>query len=218
MEDLPRVLIADDHTLVRAGLRALLDQLPGINVVGEVDNGFAAIRAAGELAADLVLMDLTMPEMNGMEAIKEIKRRYPKVRVLVVTLHKTEEYIDASLKAGADGYIQKVATPDEFRIAIDSVLSGKGYLSPEVSANVASRTRSGGKSANVTSIYDSLTHREREVLKLVSEGKSNKAIARLLFISVKTVEKHRSNLMAKLDMHNVSELTTYAMEKGLIVR
>ncbi len=218
MENTQRVLIVDDHTLFRAGLRALLLQVPGIEVVGESDNGHEAIRAVGQLSPHLVLMDLTMPEMNGMEAITEIKRRYPEVRLLVVTLHKAEDYVHASLKAGADGYILKVATPEEFRVAINSVLAGKTYLSPDVSVNVASGARGRSKSSNVSSIYDSLTHREREVLKLIGEGKQNKVIARLLFLSVKTVEKHRSNLMSKLDMHNASKLTAYAIEKGLIVR
>lgn len=217
MEQKHRILIADDHALLRAGLRALLTQDPAIEVVGEADNGRDAIRAVGELAPHLVLMDLTMPEMNGMEAITEIKRRYPNVRVLVLTLHKAEDYIHASLKAGADGYILKDATQEEFCVAVRSVLQGKTYLSMDVSANVVSGYLGGGTSSGASSIYDSLTHREREVLKLVAEGKSNKYIAQFLNLSVKTVEKHRSNLMAKLGVHNASGLTAYAMEKGLIV-
>ena len=155
--------------------------------------------------------------MNGIEAVTEIKRRYPDVRVLVLTLHKTEDYIHASLKAGADGYILKDASQGEFLVAIRSVLQGKTYLSIDVSAKVVSGYLGRGNSSGTTSVYDSLTHREREVLKLVAEGKSNKYIAEFLSLSVKTVEKHRSNLMAKLDLHNASGLTAYAMEKGLIV-
>ncbi len=218
MEQKHRILIVDDHTLLRAGLRALLTNDPALEVVGEADNGRDAIRAVGELAPHLVLMDLTMPGMNGMEAMTEIKRRYPNVRVLVMTLHKTEDYIHASLKAGADGYILKDATQEEFRVAIRSVLHGKTYLSLDVSAKVVSGYLGGGTSSGVSSSYDKLTHREREVLKLVAEGNSNKYIAQFLSLSVKTVEKHRSNLMFKLDLHNASELTAYAMEKGLIVR
>ena len=217
MEQKHRILIADDHALLRAGLRALLTQDPAIEVVGEADNGRDAIRAVGELAPHLVLMDLTMPEMNGMEAITEIKRRYPDVRVLVMTLHKAEDYVHASLKAGADGYILKDATQEEFCVAVRSVLQGKTYLSMDVSANVVSGYLGGGRSAAASSSYDSLTHREREVLKLVAEAKSNKFIAQFLNLSVKTVEKHRSNLMAKLDVHNASGLTAYAMERGLVV-
>ena len=218
MEQSRRILIVDDHTLLRAGLRALLAQDPGIEVVGEADNGRDAIRAVGQLAPHLVLMDLTMPEMNGMEAITEIKRRYPEVRVLVMTLHKAEDYIHASLTAGADGYILKDASQDEFRVAIRSVLAGKTYLSMDVSAKVVSGYLGGGRSSGASSVYDTLTHREREVLKLVAEGKSNKAIAEFLNLSTKTVEKHRANLMSKLGLHNASELTAYAMEKGLVVR
>src|SRR5471030_1493259 len=218
MEEKHRILIVDDHALFRAGVRALLDHDPGLEIVGEAADGRDAIRAVGQLAPHLVLMDLTMPEMNGMEAITEIKRRYPDVRVLVLTLHKTEDYIRASLTAGADGYILKDATQEEFCTAIRSVLHGKTYLSMDVQANVVSGYLGGGNSSGATSVYDSLTHREREVLKLVAEGKPNKYIAEFLNLSVKTVEKHRSNLMSKLGVHNVSGLTAYAMEKGLIVR
>ena len=218
METTQRILIVDDHTLLRAGLRALLMQDKELEVVGEADNGRDAIRAVGQLAPNLVLMDLTMPGMNGIEAITEIKRRYPEVRVLVMTLHKAEDYIHASLKAGADGYILKDASQEEFRLAIRSVLKGKTYLSMDVSDKVVSGYLSGGKTSEAGSIYDSLTHSEREVLKLVAEGKSNKFIAEFLNLSVKTVEKHRSNLMTKLDVHNAAGLTSYAIEKGLIVR
>src|SRR5476649_1484466 len=217
MDKKHRILIVDDHTLFRAGVRALLAQDPGIEVVGEADNGRDAIRAVGQLSPDLVLMDLTMPSMNGMEAMTDIKRRYPDVRVLVMTLHKTEDYIHAALTAGADGYILKDATQEEFLTAIRSVLAGKTYLSLDVSAKVVAGYLGGGKASGASSIYDSLTHREREVLKLVAEGKSNKFAAEFLSLSIKTVEKHRSNLMAKLDLHNASRLTAYAMEKGLIV-
>jgi len=210
-----RILIVDDHALFRAGVRALLAQDPSIEVVGEADNGRDAIRAVGQLAPHLVLMDLSMPVMNGMEAMTEIRLRYPNVRLLVMTLHKAEDYIHASLKAGADGYILKDATQEEFRVAIHTVLQGKTYLSMDVSAKVVTGYLGGGKSS---SAYDSLTHREREVLKLVGEGNTNKLMAGFLFLSVKTIEKHRSNLMSKLDLHNASGLTAYAMEKGLVVR
>jgi DNA-binding NarL/FixJ family response regulator len=219
VEQKHKVLIVDDHALFRAGLRALLSLDPTIEVVGEADNGREAIHAVARLHPHLVLMDLTMPSMNGMEAITEIKRRDPEVRVLVATLHKTEDYVHESLKAGADGYILKDATPEEFHVAVHSILRGKTYLSTDVSAKVVTGYLGGGANAtNASGVYDSLTHREREVLKLVAEGKPNKAIAEFLNLSVKTVEKHRSNLMAKLDIHNAAGLTAYAMEKGLIVR
>lgn len=218
MNQKQRILIVDDHTLLRAGLRALLVEDPSFEVVGEADNGRDAIRLVSQLAPNLVLMDLSMPSMNGMEAMTEIKQRYPDVLILVMTLHKTEDYIHAALKAGANGYILKDATQEEFRAAIRSVLRGKTYLSTDVSAKVVTGYLGAGKASGAISAYDSLTHREREVLKLVAEGNSNKFIANFLNLSPKTVEKHRSNLMAKLDLHNAAELTAYAMEKGLIVR
>ena len=217
VEQKHRILIVDDHALFRAGLRALLFQDPDLEVVGEADNGRDAIRAVGELSPHLVLMDLTMPMMNGIEAVTEIKRRYPDVRILVMTLHKSEDHVHASLKAGAHGYILKDATQEEFFVAVHSVLRGKTYLSMDVSAKVVSGYLGGGKANGASGVYDSLTHREREVLKLVAEGKSNKDIAAFLNLSVKTVEKHRSNLMSKLDVHNASGLTAFAIERGLIV-
>ncbi len=211
-----RIFIVEDHTLLRAGLRALLSQDPDLEIVGEADNGRDAIRAIGSLAPHLVLMDLSMPGMNGIEAMMDIKRRNPETRVLVLTIHKTDEYIHESLRAGADGYILKDATHDELRVAIRSVLNGKTYLSPDISGKVIYGYLGVGKAANVGSSWDTLTHREREVLKLVAEGHPNKYIADYLCLSIKTVEKHRSNLMKKLDLHNASTLTSYAIEKGLV--
>jgi len=211
-----RIFIVEDHTLLRAGLRALLTQDPALEIVGEADNGRDAIRAIGSLAPDLVLMDLSMPGMNGIEAMLDIKRRNPETRVLVLTIHKTNEYIHESLRAGADGYILKDATHDELRVAIRSVLNGKTYLSPDISDKVIHGYLGTGQTANVASTWDTLTHREREVLKLIAEGHPNKYIADYLCLSIKTVEKHRSNLMKKLDLHNASTLTSYAIEKGLV--
>ena len=218
MGNTQRILIVDDHTLFRAGIRALLANDSDIEVVGEADNGREAVRAVAQLSPNLVLMDMTMPEMNGMEAITEIKRRYPDMPVLVMTFHNGEEYVHAALNAGANGYILKDATQEEFRLAVRTVLKGKTYLSMDVSAAVVGGYLGGGKTSGAGSTYDSLTHREREVLKLVAEGKGNRYIAEFLSLSVKTVEKHRSNLMAKLGLHNVSEVTAYAIGKGLVVR
>jgi DNA-binding NarL/FixJ family response regulator len=211
-----RVVIVEDHTLLRAGLRALLAQDPEIEIVGEADNGRDAIQMIGSLSPHLVLTDLSMPGMNGIEAIVDIKRRFSGVHVLVLTVHKTDEYIHESLRAGADGYILKDASHDELRIAIRSVLNGKTYLSPDISAKVINGYLGTDKANTPSSPWDTLTHREREVLKLVAEGHPNKYIADYFCLSVKTVEKHRSNLMKKLDLHNASTLTAYAIEKGLI--
>jgi two-component system response regulator NreC len=212
-----RILIVEDHTLLRAGLRALLAQEPDIEIAGEADNGRDAICLISTLAPDLVLMDLSMPGANGIDAIAEIKRRNPDIKILVLTLHRAEEYIHQSLRAGADGYILKDATHDELRIAIRSVLNGKTYLSPDISNMVISGYLGSGKGAGASSAWETVTDRERQVLKLVAEGRSNKSIAGYLCLSVKTVEKHRSNLMKKLDLHNASMLTAFAIAKGLVV-
>lgn len=211
-----RLLIVEDHTLLRAGLSALLSQDTDIEIVGEAVNGRDAIQAVGALSPHLVLMDLNMPGMNGIEAILDIKRRYPETRVLVLTIHKTEEYIHESLRAGADGYIIKDATHDELRVAVRSVLNGKSYLSPDISAKVINGYLGTSHASAGSLLWDSLTHREREVLKLVAEGHPNKFIAEYFCLSVKIVEKHRSNLMKKLDLHNTAMLTAYAIEKGLL--
>jgi two-component system response regulator NreC len=211
-----RILIAEDHALLREGLRALLSSDPDLEVVGEASDGRAAVKLTGALSPDLVLMDLSMPGTDGTEAIIEIKKRYPATRMLVLTVHKTEEYIRNTLQAGADGYLLKDATYTELLIGVRSVLSGKTYLSPDVSAQVVSGYLSGKPDGKTSSAWDTLTHREREVLKLIAEGRTNKYIADYICVSVKTVEKHRSNLMKKLDLHNAAGLTAFAIEKGLI--
>lgn len=216
MKEKKRVLIVEDHTLLRAGLKALLSQDAEIEIVGEAENGRDAVRMVATLAPDLVLTDLSMPGMNGIESIVDIKRRYPSVRVLVLTIHKTDEYIFEAMRAGADGYILKDASHDELRIAIRSVLNGKTYLSPDISAKVINGYLDTDKSSGPISTWDTLTHREREVLKLVAEGHPNKFIADYFCLSIKTVEKHRSNLMKKLNLHNASMITAYAIEKGLV--
>lgn len=185
-------------------------------VVGEAEDGIGAIRCAQELQPDLILMDISMPRMNGMEAIGEVKKQSPNTRILILTVHKTEEYVHASLKAGADGYISKDANHNELLMAIENVLCGKRYLSPEISNKVINGYLEGRKGLEQDFKWNSLTTRERAVLKLVAEGLRNKEIADLLCISLNTVEKHRDNLMKKLDLHNASSLTLYAQEKGLL--
>jgi DNA-binding NarL/FixJ family response regulator len=209
-------LIAEDHTILREGLKSLLGASPDIEVVGEAEDGRRAFKLANELSPDLILMDLSMPRMNGFEAIQEIKRLTPAVKIIVLTVHNTEEYILMTLRAGADGYVLKDATHDELLMAIQHVLNGKRYLSPGVSEKVIVGYLEGKKTLKSQSSWDNLTQREREVLKLIAEGFKNKEVADYLCISLKTVEKHRANLMKKLDLHNTSSLTLYAMEKGLI--
>jgi DNA-binding NarL/FixJ family response regulator len=213
-----RIVIAEDHTILREGLKALLSSSPEIQVVGEAEDGREALRLALELKPDMLLMDLSMPRMSGMEAIREIRKQVPEIRILVLTVHKSEEYVLAALQAGADGYILKDATHAELLMAIETVLSGKHYLTPEVSGKVIEGYLEGKKGVRTDSSWDSLTLREKEILKLIAEGYKNKQIAEFLCISLKTVEKHRDNLIKKLDLHNVAALTAYAMERGLVTK
>jgi DNA-binding NarL/FixJ family response regulator len=211
------IFIVDDHALLRAALRALLTQDPDIEVVGEADNGHDAIRGVTRTSPQLVLMDISMRGMSGIETIVDLKRRCPGVRLLVLTMHKADEYILASLRAGADGYMLKEGTHEELQVAVRSILNGKTYLSPDISSGVINGFLGTGKTEAGTTPWDTLTHREREILKLIGEGHSNKSIAKYFSLSIKTVEKHRSNLMRKLDLHNTAMLTSYAIQKGLVV-
>ena len=213
-----RIIIAEDHTILREGLRSLLSSDPDLEIVGEAQDGQEAIRCVEKLKPNLVLMDLSMPRMNGLDAIKEIKKRSTETRILVLTVHKNEEYIVATLQAGADGYALKDSTHAELGIAIKNVLSGNHYISPGISGRVIEGYLEGRKPLKATSPFETLTQRERGILKMIAEGYKNKEIGDYLCISVKTVEKHRANLMQKLDLHSVSALTTFAMEKGLITK
>lgn len=215
MSEQIRIVIAEDHTILREGLKALLLSAPDLKVVGEAKDGREAIQRAGELTPDLMLLDLSMPRMNGLEAIREIKQQSPETKILVLTVHKTEEYVLASLEAGADGYIIKDATHAELLLAISNAAQGRRYLSPEISGAVIEGYLAGKKAQKLCTPGETLTRREREVLKLIAEGYKNKDIADYLCISPKTVEKHRDNLMKKLDLHNAAALTAYAMERGL---
>ncbi len=211
-----RIVIVEDQLLLRAGLRALLLLEPDIEIAGETETGAQAERMIATLLPDLVLMDPTVPGISGIATIAQIKQRVPGVKILILTLHRADEYIQQSLRAGADGYILKDATGDELRTAIRSVLQGKTYLSPDISNTVISGYLGSRRVAGISSAWETVTHRERQVLKLVAEGRPNKSIAGYLSLSVKTVEKHRSNLMKKLDLHNASSLTAFAIAKGLM--
>lgn len=211
-----KILITEDHSILRAGLCALLSMEPGLEVVGEADNGPDALRLVKQLAPDLIMIDLKLQGTNGMGAIAEIKQYYPKTRVLVVTQHKTEDCIREALQAGAHGYVLKDASNIELIMAVRSVLAGKIYLSPSISEKVIHVFLVGSKVQNTQSRWDKLTEREREILKLIAEGRTSKFIAEQLGLSLKTIEKHRSNLMKKLDLHNASALTTFAIGQGLV--
>jgi DNA-binding NarL/FixJ family response regulator len=210
------LVIAEDHTILREGLKALFTSQPDFEVVGEAEDGIQAIRCVQTYAPDIILMDLSMPKLNGLEAIKEVKRLNPATKIIVLTVHSAEEYVLATLEAGADGYVLKDANRFELLMAMNHVLEGKRYLSPGVSEKVIDGYLEGKKSLKGQSAWESLTQREREILKLIAEGYKNKEIADTLCISQKTVEKHRTNLMTKLDLHNVAALTSFAIEKGLV--
>jgi DNA-binding NarL/FixJ family response regulator len=213
-----RVIIAEDHTILREGLRALLSTDPRFEVVAEAEDGHVAVDSCETHRPDLLLMDLSMPRMNGLEAIKELKKQNSSMKIIALTVHKAEEYILATLQAGADGYVLKDATHSELVMAMEHVMTGKRYLSPGVSEKVIEGYLEGKKTLKSKTAWDTLTSREREILKLISEGYKNKGIADYLCISLKTVEKHRANLMKKLDLHNAAELTAYAMKKGLVIQ
>jgi DNA-binding NarL/FixJ family response regulator len=214
------VVIAEDHTLLREGLKSLLSSQPDLKVVGEAADGLEAIRCAKDHAPDLILMDLSMPRMTGLSAIHEIKNTNRKIKIIVVTVHDTDEYILSTLEAGADGYVLKDCHSTELLTAIQQVLAGHHYLSPSISGTVIDRflQKKSKKTSATPSKWETLTDRERHIVKLIAEGLTNKEISGLLYISTKTVEKHRINLMKKLDIHNVAALTALADEKGLINR
>jgi two-component system, NarL family, response regulator NreC len=213
-----RIVIAEDFTILREGLRSLLSSGPEFEIVGEAEDGREAIQWVEKSKPDLILMDLSMPRMNGMDAIREIRRRSKETKILVLTMHRTEEYIIATLEAGANGYVLKDAHQDELMMAIRNVLSGKRYISPGISEKVIEGYLEGRKASKPVTAWETLTQREREILKLIAEGHRNKKIADYLCISVKTVEKHRANLMNKLNLHSISALTSLAIEKGLVSR
>jgi DNA-binding NarL/FixJ family response regulator len=213
-----RIVIADDHTILREGLRSLLSSNPSFEIVGEAEDGREAIKCVEKFKPDLILTDLSMPRMNGMEAIKEIKRESPTTKVLVLTVHRAEEYILATFRAGADGYLLKDSTHAELVMAVKKVLSGKHYISPEISEKVIEGYLDGRRTLKTKSSWETLTQREREILKLIAEGYKSKGIADDLCISVKTVEKHRANLMEKLDLHSIQALTAFAIERGLVTK
>jgi two-component system response regulator NreC len=210
-----RILLADDHTLMRSGIRALLEDEPGLNVIGEAEDGRSAVALACKLGPDVVIMDIAMPLLNGLEATRQIRQQCPHVRVLILSMHDNEEYIRQVLEAGAMGYILKDAAARELISAIRSVYRGEAVLSPAVTRLVIEDyLRWGGSRPQAES--DGLSPREREVLQLIAEGYTNKQIAKILSISIKTVQAHRNNLMGKLDLHDRGELIKYAIQKKII--
>jgi DNA-binding NarL/FixJ family response regulator len=211
-----RVILAEDHTIVRKGLRSLLEGEEDIEVIGEAGNGKEAITLVEQKKPDIVVMDIGMPELNGLEATRRIKKKFPQTKVLILTMHTNEEYVFEILQAGASGYIVKKAAPTELVSALRAVEQGESFLSPSISKKVIDEYLQRAGEAKRRGAFELLTDREREVLQLIAEGNSTRGIAGRLFISTKTVETHRSNLMEKLDLHGTADLTRYAIRMGIV--
>jgi len=211
-----RVLIADDHTIVRAGIKALLEKQPDIEIVGETSEGRETVRQVEILQPDIVLMDIAMPGMNGLEATAIITKNFPQVRVLALTMHDEEEYFYEVIRAGAMGYVLKDAAPTELVSAIRALGEGKAFLTPRVTRILVNDYLKRVESGEKVAAYDGLTEREREVLKLIASGNTNQEIANLLHLSVNTVQVHRTHIMEKLNLHNRTELVKYALRRGII--
>jgi two-component system response regulator NreC len=213
--DKVRILLVDDHTILRDGIRALLENEPDMTVIGEAEDGRTAVKLACQLKPDVVLMDVAMPLLNGLEATRQIKHDCPQVKVLILTMHENEEYIRQALASGAMGYILKDAAASELLNAIYAVHRGEAILSPAITRLVVENYLRWGDLQKDSSA-NRLSPREREVLQLIAEGYSNKQIAEILCISIKTVQVHRMNLMSKLDLHDRAELIKYAIQRKII--
>ena len=209
-----RIILADDHTLVRAGIRALVEGIEGAVIVAEADNGRDAVALAREHRPDLAIMDISMPEMNGIEGIARIKADGLSTRVLVLSMHTTDDFVRRALKAGANGYIVKDSAPLELELAIASVMRGESYISPRISRHLVEGYVHGSSTSD--SSLDALTARQREILQMIAEGRSTKEIAFTLEVSVKTVETHRSALMERLGIRDVAGLVLYAVRQNLV--
>jgi two-component system, NarL family, response regulator NreC len=211
-----KIMLVDDHEIVRAGLRLLIQAQGDMEIVGEAENGQQAIELCHKASPDVVVMDITLPGPSGLEVTRQIKQQYPDINVLALTIHEGEQYFFEMLNAGASGYVPKRAAPTDLVAAIRAVYSGEVYLHPSVAKTLVNdyiqRVQMGWERAS----YDGLTEREQQVLKMIAEGLMNKEIAERLSISVRTVERHRENIMSKLNLHTRAELVRYAVDKGLI--
>jgi DNA-binding NarL/FixJ family response regulator len=214
-----KVLLADDHTIVRQGLRSLLEKENWIDVIGEAEDGIETVKKAEKLCPDVVVIDIAMPIQNGLEATIQIKKRFPEIKVIVLTAHSNEEYIFQSLKAGASGYLVKSAAPSELISAIQAALKGETFLSSSVSRVLIDEyVKRTSKMSGKVEPFEMLTHREKQVLQLIAEGKKIREIAEILFVSGKTIETHKANIKKKLKIRTTAEMVRYAMHKGLIAK
>lgn len=211
-----RVLLADDHKLMRSGLRLVIERHPELTVVGEADDGRQAVAMADSLKPDVLVMDIGMPNLNGIEAARQIAAAHPEIAIVMLSMHSDEGYVLRALKAGARAYLLKDSAEADLSRAIQSVTEGKSFFSPAVSKVLLDDYIRKLQRAGVEDSYDLLSPREREILQLVAEGKSSKEVANLLHLSVYTVETHRSNILQKLNLRGIPELILYAVRKGLI--
>lgn len=209
-----RIVMADDHRLFRMGLRQLIEKHPEVSIVGEAATGLEALSIVKEATPDIVLMDISMPELNGIEAARRILDDDPDVRVIIISMHSDRRYVMETLRVGAKAYLLKDSTPDEIFRAIQRVMNNQFYLSPQISEQVIAGFLQSGNTG-LPSPYEILSGREREVLQLLAEGKSTKQIAEVLNLSTKTIETHRMHIMDKLKLHSLPELTRYALREGL---
>jgi two-component system response regulator NreC len=211
-----KLLVADDHKIFRQGIKKLLEEEPDLQVVGEAADGREAVKRATELKPDVILMDIAMANLNGLEATKQIKKVLPDVKVIMLTMHKNEEYVLHSFQVGASGFILKEGAVEELVSAIRSIHQNKSFLSPSISKTLIEAYLRKMETGKTETPFDLLTDREREVLQLIAEGYTNREVAKALFISVKTVEAHRAHIMNKLNIHEIAKLVKYAIQKGLV--
>ncbi len=211
-----RILLADDHTVVRQGLRKVLEARPEWEVVAEAGDGRDAVRQAEESKPDIAIVDVAMPLLNGIEAVRQIARKVPATRVLVLSMHADEAYVTQMLRAGAAGYLLKDSADVDLLQAVDAVSAGKSFFSPAIARVIADDYVRHLSDRGVTDRFELLSQREREIFQLIAEGKTNKEIAALLFLSPSTVDTHRSRIMEKLDVHSAAEIVLYAVRKGVI--
>lgn len=220
-----KVLIADDHLLVRAGIKSLLEKIKEVEVVGEASNGREALKLMKEFPPDLLLLDISMPELNGLGVAQRVRQDSPETRIIILSMHNHEEYVLQALRSGASGYLLKDAAPNELEIAINAVMKNEIYLSPAISKHLVGdylrrienlRGEFDSPISEKLNPYQQLTSRQREILQLIAEGNSTKEIAEKLFISVKTVETHRMQIMERLNIRDIAGLVRYAIKMGII--
>lgn len=210
------IVLAEDHAMVRKGFNLILENEPSIEIIDEVQDGKAAIKSVQKHKPDVVVMDISMPRLNGLEATRQILKDYPDTKILILTIHTSDKYIARILQCGAAGYVLKKSAPEELIEAVKTVIKGEKYFSSSISSKIIDKLMNGSLPSDDSANSASLTNREVEILQLISEDYTNKEIAKNLHISIKTVESHRSNIMKKLDLHSPVELTKYAIREGII--